>query len=244
MRLCVYAIDVIPDVATARRVDDLRDLDDAAITKVLMHERKQRPGSRDTLRWDQLAVAGLSIVRHTPDNLAIESMNLATHAEEAMLRALFAAVSDCDHALSWSGQGATLSMLRFRALLHRLTLPPAWADVDGSGDPWRDLDTLIAGLSNDVPSLDALAIKLGFPGMLQYSGFDAVSAWLNDALDEVQRAGELRAINSYLVALRLFAARGIITRYDNDRFEGNLRELLDDRKSDHFGRFLAAWRDA
>lgn len=241
MRICIYAIDAIPDVATARRVATLQDLDDAAVTKVLMHERKQRPGGRGCLRWDQQAVASLSIIRHSPDSLTIENMNLGTHAEEAMLRALFAAVADSDHALTWSAQLATLPMLRFRALLHRLTLPPAWADGDASTGPVVDLDTLVVGRSDDAPGLDAVARKLGFPGMLEYSGFDSVSAWLDDALDEVQRSGEVRALNTYLVALRLFAARGIITRYDNDRFENNLRQVLEDRETDHLVRFLDAW---
>jgi hypothetical protein len=227
-------------VATLRRTRPLDDLDDKSLTKVLLHERKQLAVGNQGPGWDQQAIAALGVLRHSPDGLVVESMSLATHAEEGMLRSLFAAVADSDCAATWDASGGQMAMLRFRALLHRVSLPTAWA-AEAPSQGYIDLAGALAPAASVPPRLGETANKLGFPGLLGSDALDVTAAWLNDQAGEIQALCELQLLNVYLVALRLFTIRGLVTRYDNDRFEGFIRDWLQDRQAQHFRRFLQAW---
>ena len=50
---------------------------------MLSHRRRQQTGSSETLRWDQRAIASITIIQHSLDKVNIESMGLANHSEDS-----------------------------------------------------------------------------------------------------------------------------------------------------------------
>jgi predicted PolB exonuclease-like 3'-5' exonuclease len=241
MRFCAYAVITVPDVATLRRSRHLEDLDDKSLSKMLAHERKQHAAGEPGLGWDQQAIAAMAVLRHGPDAMTVEAMNLSTHAEDAMLRSLFDAVADSDFAVAWDAERDLQAMIRFRALLRRVSLPDAWAAADASPQGHIDLASSLAPSGAVLPRLDDTAKKLGFPGLLDIDALDVIAAWLNEQPGDIQALCEIQLLNLYLVALRLFAIRGLVTRYDSDRHEGVMREWLESRDELHFQQFLQDW---
>ena len=95
---------------------------------------------------------------------------------------------------------------------------------------------------DDLPGLDETARKLGFPGLGGRTENDVLDAWLKGRHDEVQAFSDLSALNTYLLALRLFSVTGELTRHDNVRVKDRLRDELAGRKDAHLAEFLSAWR--
>ena len=93
----------------------------------------------------------------------------------------------------------------------------------------------------DRPTLDGIARKLGFPGMLNRSEQTAMDAWLLGAQDEVQAFSDISALNSYLLALRLFAVRGEISDQESAAALKQLKELLAAAAPAYFSEFVSAW---
>ncbi|HPE80725.1 MAG TPA: hypothetical protein PKZ35_12030, partial [Gammaproteobacteria bacterium] len=57
-----------------------------------------------------------------------------------------------------------------------------------------------------------------------------------------QAFSEIAALNTYLLALRVFSVTGQVTRHDSARVQNNLRQALARRSDGHLVDFLAAWR--
>ena len=96
----------------------------------------------------------------------------------------------------------------------------------------------------DQPGLDETARKLGFPGMLQLGEESVINAWLQGNAEQVQAQSDLAALNTYLLALRIFAMTGEMNSQDVIRVSKKLRAELTDRSLSHLDGFLSAWSDA
>lgn len=242
MRFSVFAIASVPDVVTARRVYALDDLDDKAVSKVLFHQRKQQTGSSEALRWDQRMLAGVTMIQHSVDTIQISSHTFAAEDESSMLQSYYSAALRNGCMVSWDGAALDVPMLHFRSMLQQVTMPAYWQAMKEQPDFHISLCDLLSPPQADRPSLDATALKLGYPGMLGIGEGDVYTAWLKHESDKARAYSDLAALNSYLLALRLFTMTGQISRHDTERVKGRLRDELSRRTQTHFANFLAAWR--
>ena len=241
MQFTVFALSTVPDTATTRRLFGLDDLDDKAVSKVLFHRRKQQTGSSEVLRWDQRAIASLTLIRHSEQGVQLESLNAPQQTEEALLGALFQAASRSSRMVAWNGEDIELPLIRFRCLKYSIGLPEYWQTRSHAAETHIDIARWICDSETDRPTLDGVARKLGFPGMLNRSEQTAMDAWLLGEQDEVQAFSDISALNSYLLALRLFAVRGEITRQESAAALKQLKELLVAAAPAYFSEFLSAW---
>ena len=241
MRFSVFAVASVPDTATTRQMFGLDDLDDKSVSKVLFHRRKQQTGSSETLRWDQRAIAGISLIEHSVDKVQMESLHLPGQREEEMLQAYYRSALRNACLVSWDGARADLPLIHFRTLMHGLSYPAYWQRLRDDGDLHRVICDWLTQVPDDRPGLDETARKLGYPGLLRRDEDDVHAAWLQGRHAEIQAFTELTALNGYLLALRLFATTGEISRHDSARVMNKLRDELGRRDGVHLTEFLAAW---
>lgn len=242
MRFSVFALSSVPDTATTRQVFDLHDLDDKAVSKVLFHRRKQQTGSSEELRWDQRAIASITLIQHSVDKVLIESIGLAGHTEQDMLQGFFKAAMRDGRMVAWDSAHSSVPLVHFRSLKYALSFPAYWQTLKERDDVHVDLLDWLAGPDSDRPGLDETARKLGFPGMCARTEDDVYAAWLGGRHDEVRAFSEIKALNTYLLALRVFSVTGQMTRHDSARVQNNLRVELGRRSDRHLVDFLGAWR--
>lgn len=241
MDFSVFALACVPDVATARRVLAIDDLDDKSVAKVLFHRRKQQPGAPETLRWDQQAVAASTLIRHRDGRPEITSMSLDGRTEPGITDRLLSALGDAETVVVWDGRRSELATIRFRALMHGQAIPPALHDDGQDRQRCVDVAAWLAAPGDEPVGLDVTARKLGLPGVLNGSDSDSVDAWLRDDYAAMQSDTGLRALNTYLIALRLFAATGEIIADERQQAERRLRESLDSVSYAFAADFRSAW---
>jgi predicted PolB exonuclease-like 3'-5' exonuclease len=241
MQFTVFALSTVPDTATTRRLLGLDDLDDKAVSKVLFHRRKQQTGSSEVLRWDQRAIASITLIRHSQQGVQLESLNAPQQTEEALLDALFQAASHSGRMVAWNAEDIDLPLIRFRCLKYSIGLPECWQTRPHAAEIHIDIARWMCDSATDRPMLDGIARKLGFPGMLNRSEQAVMDAWLRGAQDEVRAFSDISALNSYLLALRLFAVRGEISGQESATAVKQLKALLAAAAPAYFSEFLSAW---
>ncbi len=241
MRFSVFALSTVPDTATARHLFDLDDLDDKSVSKVLFHRRKQQTGSSETLRWDQRAIAGMTLIRHSIDGFRIESMTLASHTEAQMLRAFYQAALKDGRLVSWDGEQTLVPLIHFRSLKEDVSYPAYWEACRSGVKLHLDIRSWLSPTPSDRPTLNETACRLGFPGMLDL-GDDAVcDAWLAGDHDGVRAYSDVIALNAYLIAVRLFCMTGEMPQHDGARIQRALKDWLKRIDGRHFDEFLNTW---
>lgn len=241
MRYSVFAIASVPDTATTRDLFDLHDLDDKAVSKVLFHRRKQQTGSSEDLRWDQRAIAGITLIQHSVDNVHITSMHAGQYSEEDMLQAYYKAALRDGRMVSWGGDRLGLPLIHFRTVKHAMSFPPYWQAIKNGDEIHLDAQNWLSPATSDLPTLDETARKLGYPGMLGYSEDGVIDAWLKANGDGVCAYSDIFALNTYLISLRLFGVTGEMSRHDGARTALKLRDALAKTEAPHLAEFLAAW---
>ena len=241
MRFSVFAISPVPDTQAARHLFGLHDLDEESVSKVLFHHRKQQTGSSEVLRWDQCAIASLTVIQHAGGDVRLDSMSLASDSERDMLDAFYRAARHVSHMISWDGARYGLPLIRFRSLRHAVSHPEYWQAVREQRDIHLDLRHWLSPSSDDLPALDETARRLGLPGLLETTEDAVIEAWL-DGRDESARAfSELTALNTYLLALQVFAVTGELTGQDQAQVQDQLRAQLSGGGGQHRVAFLNAW---
>jgi predicted PolB exonuclease-like 3'-5' exonuclease len=241
MSLAVFAIASVPDTETTRRLYDLHDLDDKAVSKVLFHRRKQQTGSSEELRWDQRALVGLSLIRQTPDGIAMQTLAADEGDEHRLLDAYYATVTEQGRLLSWDGTNGALPLLHFRSLQHGMSQPRYWERQQGD---WHvDLRAWLCPSGHDAPSLDEIALKLGFPGMRGVGDKQIYDAWLAREMTPVRTFTDYAVLNTFLIGLRWQLLTGQQTAAAVARYTQDLRERLQQRRESHLDSFLTAWSD-
>ena len=241
MQFTVFALSTVPDTATTRRLFGLEDLDDKAVSKVLFHRRKQQTGSSEELRWDQRAIASLTLIRHSEQGVQLDSLNASKLGEEELLDAFFRAASEVDRIVAWNGEDIDLPLIRFRCLKYSIGHPEYGRTAAQGAETHIDIARWLSASGTDRPTLDETACKLGFPGMLNRSEQTAMDAWLLGRQNEVQAFSDIAALNSYLLALRLFAVRGEVGGPETTTALEQLHELLAAAAPGYFNEFASAW---
>jgi predicted PolB exonuclease-like 3'-5' exonuclease len=146
--------------------------------------------------------------------------------------------------VSWDGALSGLPLVHFRALKHEVSFPAYWQALKGGTDLHLDIRAWLMPPAGDLPGLDETARKLGCPGLLNRSESDVLDAWLQGRHEQVQAYSDIAALNTYLLALRLFLVTGEISHHDKARGQDSLRDLLAGLGEPHLAEFLAAWGGA
>jgi predicted PolB exonuclease-like 3'-5' exonuclease len=244
MRFSVFALTTVPDTATTRRLFALDDLDDRPVSKVMFHRRKQQTGSSEILRWDQRAIAGLTLIRHSLDSVQMETLSLGQHSETDMLHAFYKAALTDARLVSWDGEQTLVPLIHFRTLKHEISYPAYWEACRAGTRIHLDVRSWLSPGDRDRPTIDESARMLGFPGMLGLSDQKVSDDWLRGEHASVTAYSEVIALNTYLLALRLFSVSGEMSRHDSARVQGTLRDGLKRRPGAHVTAFLDAWERA
>lgn len=242
MRFTVYAFSVIPDLETARKNFDLHNLSDKDVAKVLFHQRKQQTGHSEALNWDQLQIASLSLVHYSLDYVDMITYSLKDQDEPELINTFYNALGMSGHMVSWDGNSRSLPLLHFRCMKHRISDNAYWNSVRQGEQLHVDLSEMIAPDRVEMPPLDAMAKRFHFPGMLGANDDTVWDAYLRSDFSEVARQSDLRALNTYLIALEVFALRGDMSFADAARARIKLREHLKrDRDQRGHAAFMQNW---
>ena len=241
MQFTVFALSSVPDTTTTRQLFGLDDLDDKSVSKVLFHRRKQQTGSSEKLRWDQRAIASLSLIQHAGNNVQLDSRSLAGCSEEDMLRALFKAVSGGGRIVSWDGVESGIPLLHFRTLKHAISYPAYWHALRSDPNRHMDIRDWLSPPSGDRPTLDETARKLGYPGMIGRTEHSVMEAWLQGDYREIQAYSDFAALNTYLLALRIFETSGELASGNLAQMKAKLMDGVVKDDNEHLKAFVAAW---
>lgn len=244
MRFSVVAITSVPDIATTRRLFEVTDLDDESVAKVLFHHRRKQTGSSEVLRWDQRAIASITMIQHAADEVRIESLTQGEHDEPAMLHGFFRSTHRNPQLVTWGGRCEAIPLIHFRSLLHEISYPTYWQAQREHNDLHRDLREWLTPEAADSPELDETARRLGFPGLLDRTEDEAAAACLLSNYAPAQAYSELSAVNIYLIVLRLLGVLGELHGRDAIRARERLCEALNAQDVAHRTSFLAAWNES
>ena len=256
MNIFVFDIETVPDVASARRLWNLSDLDDDAVAAVMYNKRQQETSGGTTFMRHYLhQIVAISVAFRNDDRFKLWSLGEEDSSEEEIVRRFFEGIERYTPTLvSWNGGGFDMPVLHYRALFHGVCAPQYWDT--GNENPsfrynnylgrfhWRHID-LMDVLSGYQPrafaSLDQIAGMLGFPGKLDMTG---------SGVEERFRAGDLKAIrdycetdvlNTYLIFLKFQHMRGELQVSQLQEELERVRKYLVESGERHLANFLASW---
>ena len=254
MNTMVFDIETVPDVELGRRLYPLAELDDQDVAKAMLFRRLQESGT-EFLQHYQHRIVAISIVLRTSQQVRVWSLGDPDSDERELIKRFFEGVEKYTPELvSWNGGGFDLPVLHYRALLHGIQAPRYWelGDEDRSFRynnylsrfHWRHIDVMDA-LSGFQPraraGLDVIAVMLGFPGKMGFSGAKVWDYFLDGQIHQIRDYCETDVLNTYLVFLRFQHMRGLIDTTELDAELDRLRDLLAAAQEQHLQAFLAAW---
>jgi len=254
MNRLVFDIETVPDVELGRRTLGLADLSDAQVAKAMYTLRRQENGS-DFLPLEQHRVVAISCVLRRAEQLKVWSLGDEHSSEAELIARFFDGIEKYTPDLvSWNGSGFDLPVLHYRALKAGVQAPRYWET--GEEDQsfrwnnylnryhWRHLDLmdLLSGFqARGRASLADMALLLGFPGKLGFTGAQVWDAVLDGQLAAVRNYCEIDVLNTYLVLLRFELFRGRLDEAAHRHELERLRQLLRASSEAHHRRFLEAW---
>ena len=257
MNRLVFDIETVPDVELGRRTLGLAGLTDAQVAKAMYAVRRQENGS-DFLPLEQHKVVAISCVLRRSDQLKVWSLGDLQSTEAELIARFFDGIDKYSPDLvSWNGSGFDMPVLHYRALRAGVQAPRYWETGDEdqsfrynnylSRYHWRHLDlmdVLSSFQGRARASLSDMALLLGLPGKLGFSGEQVWGAVLNGQLAAVRNYCETDVLNTYLVLLRFELFRGRLDGSGYQQELDRLRELLRTSPEVHHRQFLQAWEPA
>lgn len=257
MNCLVFDIETVPDVALGRRLYGLEGLDDESVAKAMFALRRQETGG-DFLPHEQHRVVAISCVLRSRDGLKVWSLGEERSSERELIERFFDGIERFSPELvSWNGSGFDLPVLTYRALAAGVQAQRFWET--GDSDPafrynnylnrfhWRHLDLMdvLSGFQGrGRVSLEHIALLLGFPGKLGFSGARVWDAYRSGDIGGIRRYCETDVLNTYLVYLRFELLRGRLSREEHAAELERVRTLLRAGGGPHFAEFLRAWEGA
>ena len=255
MNTLVFDIETVPDVEFGRRLYDVKDLDDAAVAKIMFFKQRQARNT-DFLPLPQHRIVAISIVLRSGDDLHVYSLGDVESGERELVQRFYDGLERyAPELVSWNGSGFDLPVLNYRALRHGVTAERYWEIGDRDRDyrynnylsrfHWRHLDVMdvLAGFQiGGRASLEHVATLLGFPGKLGMSGAQVWDRYQNGELEAIRNYCETDVLNTYLIYLRFQLIRGI---FDQARYASELERLeqkLEQASQPHLKEFLSAWQ--
>lgn len=253
----VFDIETVPDVALGRRLYGLDGLGDEDVARAMTFRRQQDSGS-DFLPLHQHRIVAIAVVWRQRDAFRVQSLGDEGDDEADLIPRFFEAIDkQSPEIISWNGGGFDLPVLHYRALRHGIAAPRYWETGDNdtafrynnylSRFHWRHVD-LMDVLSGWQPRgrapLDEIAVMLGFPGKLGFSGAKVWETWLAGGITAIRAYCETDVLNTWLVWLRFQHLRGLL---DGPALEAELarvRDFLAAVDAPHWQEFAAAWAAA
>ena len=256
MNVFVFDIETVPDVATARRLWNLDELDDDGVAAVMYSKRQQETGGQsEFLRHHLHRVVAISAVFREQDRFNVWSLGSEEAGEAELVRRFFEGVERYTPTLvSWNGGGFDLPVLHYRAMLHDVPAPRYWDTGDDDRNfrynnylgrfHWRHIDLMdvLAGYQGraTVP-LDQMAVMLGFPGKLGMSGAEVWNGYRAGNLKAIRDYCETDVLNTWLVFLKFQFMRGHLSATALAEEYERVRAFLRAHAAPHFAAFLDAW---
>lgn len=258
MNVLVFDIETVPDVAYGRELLGLGDLPDAEVAKAMAAQRRQQTGGSEFLPLEQQRIVAISCALRSADQLKVWSLGEAESGEAELVQRFFDGIERYRPDLvSWNGSGFDLPVLTYRALKHGVQAAQFWETGDhDNAYRWNNyvnryharhtdlMDVLSFYQGRARASLADMAILLGLPGKLGFSGAQVWDAWRNGEAVAVRRYCETDVLNTYLVFLRYQLLRGVLDRSQFAAETARVREWLTASADPHWREFLAAWREA
>ena len=254
MNCLVFDIETVPDVALGRRLYGLEGLEDESVAKAMFALRRQETGG-DFLPHEQHRIVAVSCVLRSRDQLTVWSLGEERSSERELIERFFDGIERFSPELvSWNGSGFDLPVLSYRALAAGVQAPRFWET--GDADPafrynnylnrfhWRHLDLMdvLSGFQGrGRVSLERIAVLLGLPGKLGFSGAQVWDAYRAGDIGAIRRYCETDVLNTYLVYLRFELLRGRLTREEHAAELERVRALLRAGQGAHFAQFLQHW---
>jgi len=221
MPFVALAVAFVPDLDAARRRGGLDGLDDRSVAKILFHQRRQASGT-ETLRWDQVATAAVTLVHHDPAHTEVARLSTVGTAEHAVLDQLSGRLAGNDHVVMWDPHGHDLAALRYRAACLDRSQPLLWR-----ADAVTELARLYGGPVSDRPTLDDLAHGIGLPAASGRADIAPLDAWLSGDPQPMIATTQRAAINLYVLALRTFHVAGALGQDEMQAGLSRLRQWSD-----------------
>jgi predicted PolB exonuclease-like 3'-5' exonuclease len=257
MNLLVFDIETVPDVATGRKLHNLRDLSDDDVAKVMFHKRQEQTGGSEFLRHHLHRVIAISAVLRHADTLRVWSLGEPDTGEAELIQRFFDGIEKFTPTLvSWNGGAFDLPVLHYRALLHGIAAPRYWEAGDGDRDfKWNNylsryharhtdlMDVLSSYQGRACAPLDELAVMLGMPGKLGMDGSEVWTQYQQGKIAAIRDYCETDVLNTYLIYLRWELFRGNLDKTTWKQEVQRVREMLKSENKAHFRDFLAAWHE-
>lgn len=257
MNTLVFDIETVPDVELGRRLYDVADLDDVAVSKIMFFKQRQARQT-DFLPLPQHRIVAISAVLRTRDDLHVFSLGDAQSGEKELVERFFDGIERyAPELVSWNGSGFDLPVLHYRSMLHGVVAERYWEIGDRDRDfrynnylsrfHWRHLDLMdvIAGFQpGGRSSLNQAATLLGFPGKLGMDGSEVWERYRDGEIDAIRNYCETDVLNTYLIYLRFQLIRGLLDRSRHAAELERLETKLAEARQPHLQEFLAAWRSA
>ena len=256
MNVFVFDIETVPDVASARRLWNLHELDDDGVAAVMYSKRQQETGgTSEFLRHHLHRIVAISAVFREGDRLNVWSLGQEDADEADLIRRFFEGIERYSPTLvSWNGSGFDLPVLHYRALLHGVAAPRYWDTGDDDRNfrynnylsryHWRHIDLMDVLASYQARAyvpLDQMAVLLGFPGKLGISGADVWTYFRAGKIKAIRDYCETDVLNTYLIYLKFEALRGLLGATALVAEFDRVRSFLANADGAHFAQFLAAW---
>lgn len=254
MNNLVFDIETVPDVDFGRRALGLEGLGDAEVGAAMFALRREQTGS-DFLPLEQQRVVAIACLLRRGDQLKLWSLGDTDSDERELLERFFDGIERLTPDLvSWNGGGFDLPVMHYRCLLHGVQAARYWETGDEDSSfrynsylgrfHWRHVDLMdvLSGYqSRGRASLSNIALLLGLPGKLGFSGAQVWDAFRAGDIQGIRNYCETDVLNTYLVFLAFERLRGHLTPQGHDAECQRVRELLAGTGEPHHQEFLAAW---
>ncbi len=254
MTQLVFDIETVPDVDFGRRALGLDGLSDAEVAAAMFALRREHTGN-DFLPLEQQRVVAIACLLRRGDQLRLWSLGDPRSGERELLERFFEGIERLTPELvSWNGGGFDLPVMHYRCMLHGVRAARYWETGEEdtsfrynnylSRYHWRHLDLMdvLSGFQARArASLSNMALLLGLPGKLGFSGAQVWDAFRAGNILGIRRYCETDVLNTFLVYLAFERMRGRLTPADHDAECARLRELLAASGEPHHEEFLAAW---
>jgi predicted PolB exonuclease-like 3'-5' exonuclease len=254
MNHLVFDIETVPDVHYGRRALGLEGLGDAEVAAAMFALRREHTGT-DFLPLEQQKVVAIACLLRRADQIRLWSLGDVNSGEKELVERFFDGIERLTPDLvSWNGGGFDLPVLHYRCLLHGVQAARYWETGDEDSAfrynnylgrfNWRHLDLMdvISGYqARGRTSLSSIALLLGLPGKLGFSGAQVWDAYRAGNIEGIRRYCETDVLNTYLVFLAFERMRGRLSPQGHDAEIVRVRELLQASGEPHHREFLAAW---
>jgi predicted PolB exonuclease-like 3'-5' exonuclease len=254
MNYLVFDIETIPDVDFGRRNLHLDGLPDADVASAMFALRRARVGN-DFLPLPQHRIVAISCALRRADSLKVWSLGDESSGERELLERFFEGIERFTPDLvSWNGGGFDLPVMHYRCMVNGVRAPRYWehGEEDSafrynnylSRYHWRHLDlmdVLVGFQPRASAALTDVAVLLGFPGKLGFSGAQVWDAWKAGNIGGIRRYCETDVLNTYLILLAFERMRGHLEPAGYDAEIRRVRDLLGASSESHFREFLQQW---